>query len=55
MRYRGSVEDRVHQLLSERLGNIRSMFGQIPDTLEARRVVPFKCSPVLRDKMGGEG
>ncbi|MBP9649536.1 MAG: hypothetical protein KBE00_01850, partial [Syntrophaceae bacterium] len=34
MRYLGSVEDRVHQLLSERLANIRSMFGQIPDTLE---------------------
>jgi hypothetical protein len=34
MRYRGSVEDRVHQLLSERLENIRDMFGQIPDTLE---------------------
>jgi len=34
MRYRGSVEDRVHQLLSERLSNIRNMFGQIPDTLE---------------------
>ncbi len=34
MRYRGSVEDRVHQLLSERLANIRDMFGQIPDTLE---------------------
>jgi superfamily II DNA/RNA helicase len=34
MRYRGSVEDRVHQLLSERLKNIRDLFGQIPDTLE---------------------
>jgi hypothetical protein len=34
MRYRGSVEDHVHQLLSERLVNIRNMFGQIPDTLE---------------------
>jgi hypothetical protein len=34
MRYRGSVEDRVHQLLSKRLVNIRNMFGQIPDTLE---------------------
>jgi len=34
MRYRGSVEDRVHQLLSERMVNIRNMFGQIPDTLE---------------------
>jgi len=34
MRYKDSVEDRVHQLLSERLANIRNMFGQIPDTLE---------------------
>jgi superfamily II DNA or RNA helicase len=34
MRYRGSVEDRVHQLLSKRLNNIMDMFGQIPDTLE---------------------
>ncbi len=34
MRYKGSVEDRVHQLLSQRLENIRNMFGQIPDTLE---------------------
>jgi len=34
MRYKGSVEDRVHQLLSARLENIRNMFGQIPDTLE---------------------
>ena len=34
MRYMGSVEDRVHELLSERLENIRNMFGQIPDTLE---------------------
>ncbi len=34
MRYRGSVEDRVHQLLSSRLQNIADMFGQLPDTLE---------------------
>jgi len=34
MRYKGSVEDRVHSLLSERLANIHSMFGQIPDVLE---------------------
>lgn len=34
MRYKGSVEDRVHSLLSERLENIHSMFGQIPDILE---------------------
>jgi len=34
MRYKGSVEDRVHSLLSQRLSNIYSMFGQIPDVLE---------------------
>src|SRR5207249_7372577 len=34
MRYRGSVEDRVHELLSSRLRDIHDMFGQIPDTLE---------------------
>lgn len=34
LRYKDSVEDRVHQLLSERLKNIHDLFGQIPDTLE---------------------
>jgi len=34
LRYRGSVEDRVHQLLSQRLSAIHTLFGQIPDTLE---------------------
>ncbi len=34
MRYRDSVEDRVHQLLANRLKNIQDLFGQIPDTLE---------------------
>lgn len=34
MRYKDSVEDRVHQLLSNRLENIHLMFGQIPDVLE---------------------
>ncbi len=34
MRYKGSVEDRVHQLLSSRLRNIYQLFGQIPDVLE---------------------
>jgi len=34
MRYRGSVEDRVHDLLSQRLQSIRDLFGQLPDTLE---------------------
>lgn len=35
LRYRGSVEDRVHQLLSSRLEYIFSLFGQIPDVLES--------------------
>ena len=34
MRYAGSVEDHVHQLLSERLESISRLFGQLPDTLE---------------------
>lgn len=34
LRYKDSVEDRVHKLLSERLKNIYSVFGQLPDTLE---------------------
>jgi len=34
MRYLGSVEDRVHQLLSARLADIHTMFGQVPDVLE---------------------
>lgn len=34
MRYKDSVEDRVHQLLSDRLGNIYRLFGQLPDVLE---------------------
>jgi superfamily II DNA/RNA helicase len=32
MRYRDSVEDKVHEALSERLQDIFSLFGQIPDT-----------------------
>ncbi len=35
MRYRDSIEDRVHQMLSTRLKHIHNLFGQIPDTLEA--------------------
>jgi len=34
LRYRDSVEDRVHELLSQRLSAIHGLFGQIPDTLE---------------------
>ena len=34
MRYANSVEDRVRQLLSQRLEGISRLFGQLPDTLE---------------------
>lgn len=34
LKYAGSVEERVHELLSERLQNIHDMFGQIPDVLQ---------------------
>ena len=34
MRYKDSVEDRVHHLLSNRLQSIYHLFGQIPDVLE---------------------
>jgi superfamily II DNA/RNA helicase len=34
MRYQDSVEDRVHELLSERLESIYTLFGQLPDILE---------------------
>lgn len=34
LRYRDSVEDRVHQVLADRLEAIHHLFGQIPDTLE---------------------
>lgn len=34
LRYRDSVEDKVHQVLADRLESIHQLFGQIPDTLE---------------------
>lgn len=34
MRYKDSVEDRVHNLLSSRLESIYNVFGQLPDVLE---------------------
>jgi len=34
MRYKDSIEDRVHKILSERLKSITSIFGQLPDILE---------------------
>jgi superfamily II DNA/RNA helicase len=34
MRYKNSVEDKVHSKLSERLKSIHNIFGQIPEVLE---------------------
>lgn len=34
MRYKDSIEDKVHSRLSERLKNITDVFGQLPDVLE---------------------
>ncbi len=34
MRYRDSVEDRVHAMLSARLQHLHHLFGQVPDVLE---------------------
>ncbi|KJR42427.1 helicase domain-containing protein, partial [Candidatus Magnetoovum chiemensis] len=34
LRYKDSVEDKVHGILSDRLENIHTLFGQIPDVLE---------------------
>lgn len=34
MRYKDSVEDKVHSILSKRLENIHDLFGQIPDILQ---------------------
>ena len=34
MRYKDSVEDRVHSILSSRLESIHGLFGQIPDVLQ---------------------
>ena len=33
MRYKDSVEDRVHEILSSRLQDIYTLFGQLPDVL----------------------
>lgn len=34
LRYKDSVEDKVHQALSDRLEQIHNLFGQIPDVLK---------------------
>jgi superfamily II DNA or RNA helicase len=34
MRYKGSVEEDVHEMISKRLKNIHSLFGQVPNFVE---------------------
>jgi hypothetical protein len=51
MRYRDSVEDRVHQLLSTRLQDIYHLFGQIPDVLEDVWVALAMGERELADKL----
>ncbi|MHA0034167.1 helicase-related protein [Deinococcus sp. PESE-13] len=56
MRYRGSIEDRVHQRLSERFGDIAALFGLIPQVLEDHWVELAKAEAkrvkVLLDHVG---
>ncbi|MBB5232977.1 helicase-related protein [Deinococcus budaensis] len=56
MRYRGSIEDRVHQRLSERFGDITALFGLIPQVLEDHWVELAKANEqrvkVLLDYVG---
>ncbi|GGR76216.1 DEAD/DEAH box helicase [Deinococcus seoulensis] len=56
MRYQGSIEDRVHQRLSERFGDIAALFGLIPQVLEDRWVELAKAEEqrvkVLLDHVG---
>ena len=53
MRYRDSVEDRVHELLSERLKEIHNLFGQVPDVLEDVWIdVMFDQEEEARRKIG---
>jgi superfamily II DNA or RNA helicase len=51
MRYRDSVEDRVHELLSERMQNLHTLFGQIPDTIETawKKVAVDKMEEARRE------
>lgn len=55
MRYKDSVEDRVHELLSERLENIYAVFGQLPDVLEDAWIALAKgereCARQIIDKV----
>lgn len=46
LRYGGSVEDRVHQILSSRLQDIHTLFGQVPDVLEDVRHHSCGLSPL---------
>ena len=34
MRYKGSVEEDMHEMISKRLKNIHSLFGQVPNFVE---------------------
>ena len=56
MRYQGSIEDRVHQRLSERFGDIAALFGLIPQVLEDHWVEMAKAEEqrvkVLLDHVG---
>ncbi|ACO45495.1 helicase-related protein [Deinococcus deserti] len=56
MRYQGSIEDRVHQRLSERFGDIAALFGLIPQVLEDSWVELAKAEEqrvkVLLDHVG---
>ncbi|WP_233554842.1 hypothetical protein [Deinococcus cavernae] len=56
MRYQGSIEDRVHQRLSERFGDIAALFGLIPQVLEDHWVELAKAEEqrvkVLLDHVG---
>lgn len=56
MRYQGSIEDRVHQRLSERFGDIAALFGLIPQVLEDHWVEIAKAEEqrvkVLLDHVG---
>lgn len=43
LRYKDSIEDKVHKILAERLKDIYDIFGQIPDIL----VSPEKCDKYM--------
>lgn len=51
MRYEGSVEDRVHARLSERLQEICSLLGQVPDCLERAWILEAQGKKVEADTL----